>query len=288
MKLTIEEYEQAIKKYSTEDEQVIASYIFGSILDNTNEAKDVDVAFLLKGGEDINGFQYSVKIDAALCQLTNKDHFDIIILNNAPWAFRYDIITKGKLIFCRDDTQRQEFEALVCRQYSGFKRHLEHYDEYLQKRIREGVQRVMFNREIVFQRVDRAEMAIKKLSQLKEIPETNFLVNSHNVALAEHYLRVGVDSLVDLANHIIAVQGLGRPGSSKEIGNILGRANIIPQDFIKKCVELIKLRDRLTHLYWEVEPAEVYGVIQNELLSITNFLNCLLRYVEEHSSPQDN
>ena len=284
MKITLEECKQAIVEYSSKDTQVIASYLFGSILTDEIEAEDVDVAFLLEGGDSINGFQYSIKIDTGLCQLTGKDHFDVIIINNAPSAFQYDIITKGQLIFCHDEKQKQAFESLVCREYSGFKHYLEYYDDYLQKRMNGENQRMMFNREIVFQRVNRAEMSLKKLSQLKEIPETNFIVNPHNVALAEHYLRVSVDSLVDLSNHIIAVQGLGRPGSSREIGNILGQANVIPPDFVKKCIALIKLRDRLTHLYWEVEPTEVFEVLQQELINITTFLNCLLQHVENHSS----
>lgn len=286
MKITLEECKQAIIEYSSKDKQIIASYLFGSILTDITEAEDIDIAFLLEGENSINGFQSSIKIDAGLCQLTGKDFFDVIILNNAPAAFRYDIITKGQLIFCCDEKQRQAFESLVYREYSGFKHYLEYYDNYLQKRISGGNQKVMFNREIVFQRVNRAEMSLKKLSQLKEIPEINFVVNSHNIALAEHYLRIGIDSLVDLSNHIIAVQGLGRPGSSREIGNILSYANIIPLDFVKKCVELIKLRDKLTHLYWEVEPTDIFEVLQQELPNITALLNCLLQYVENQSDNQ--
>ncbi|MFH1963518.1 MAG: HepT-like ribonuclease domain-containing protein [bacterium] len=284
MKITLEECKQAIIEYSSKDPQVIASYLFGSILTDITVAEDIDIAFLLQGEDSVNGFQSSIKIDAGLCQLTGKDHFDVVILNNAPAAFRYDIITNGQLIFCCDEKQRQEFESLVCREYSGFKHYLEYYDDYLQKRMSKDNQKAVFNREIVFQRVNRAEMSLKKLSQLKEISEANFVVNSHNIALTEHYLRVGVDSLVDLSNHIIAVQGLGRPGSSREIGNILGQANIIPMDFIKKCIELIKLRDRLTHLYWEIEPAEVFEVLQKELSNITSFLNYLLQHVENQSA----
>lgn len=284
MKVTLEECKQAIIEYSSKDTQIIVSYLFGSILTDTLEAEDVDVAFLIEGGDSVNGFQYSIKIDAGLCQLTGKDHFDVIVLNNAPAAFRYDIISKGQLIFCRDEKQRHTFESLTYREYSGVKQYLEYYDEYLQKRMGGGNQEAMFNREIVFQRVNRVEMSLKKLSQLKETPEASFIVNSHNVALSEHYLRVGIDSLVDLSNHIIAVQGLGRPGSSREIGNILGQANIIPADFVRKCIELIKLRDRLTHLYWEVEPIEVFEVLQQELINITALLNYLLQYVENYSS----
>ncbi|MEK7274813.1 MAG: HepT-like ribonuclease domain-containing protein, partial [Candidatus Desantisbacteria bacterium] len=65
--------------------------------------------------------------------------------------------------------------------------------------------------------------------------------------------------------------------------NILSYANIIPLDFVKKCVELIKLRDKLTHLYWEVEPADIFEVLQQEIPNISIFLNCLLQHVENQS-----
>ena len=288
MNIDLNEWIKIIQGYSSTKDDVIGVYLFGSILTTSDlsQVEDIDIAFLLKGGESINAFEKTIELNTELCQLLNFDKFDIVILNNAPLPFRYDIIVSGKLIYSKDDELRRDFEDLSSKKYFKFKPSLEHYDKYLKARLtRKGEN--MFNKEIVFQRANMAETSIKKLNKLKELPETIFLTDAQNIALAEHYLRISIDSLVDLATLIIAVKGLGRPGSSKDIINFLAQAEAIPHEFTKITLRLIKLRDRLVHLYWEVESPEIYEVLQNEIPHISQLLNYLLKYIEKESVPRE-
>lgn len=289
MNIDLYEWIKIIYGYSLTKDEVLGVYLFGSILETTDltQIEDVDIAFLLEGGESINAFEKTIELNTDLSQLMNFDKFDIVILNNAPLPFRYDIITKGKLIYSKNDELRREFESLSTKKYCKFKPYLEHYDKYLKSRLTRKEGNFMFNKEIVFQRANMSESALKKLNKLKEIPETIFLTDAQNIALAEHYLRISIDSLVDLATHIIAVKGLGRPGSSKDIVNYLAQAGAIPQEFTRSTLRLIKLRDRLIHLYWEVESPEIYEVVQKELPNIYNLLNYLLKYVENESDTEE-
>ncbi|MEW6609353.1 MAG: HepT-like ribonuclease domain-containing protein [bacterium] len=288
MKIDLNEWIKVIQGYSSTKGEVIAVYLFGSILvsQDLTQVEDVDIAFFLEGGESVNTFTKAIELNTDLSQVLNFDKFDVVILNNAPLPFRYDIITKGRVIYSKDDELRREFEDLSTKKYFKFKPYLEHYDKYLESRLtRKGEN--MFNKEIVFQRANICESALKKLNKLKELPETIFLTDAQNIALAEHYLRISIDSLVDLATHIIAVKGLGRPGSSKDIINYLVQSEVIPQEFTRTTLKLIKLRDRLIHLYWEVESPEIYEVVQKELLNILSLLNYLLKYVEKESIPEE-
>lgn len=289
MNINLNEWIKVIKGYSLTKDEILGVYLFGSVLTATDftQIEDVDIAFLLTGDESINTFEKTIELNAELCQLLNFDKFDVVILNNAPLPFRYDIITKGKVIYSKNDELRRDFESLSTKKYFKFKPYLEHYDKYLKVRLTEKGGKTVFNKEIVFQRANISENALKKLNKLKELSETIFLTDAQNIALAEHYLRISIDSIVDLATHIIAVKGLGRPGSSKDIVNFLIQAGAIPQEFAKSTLKLIKLRDRLIHLYWEVESPEIYEVIQKELDHIYNFLNYLLKYIEQESSSEE-
>lgn len=289
MNIDLKQCIKIIYGYSLTKDEVLGVYLFGSILKTTDltQIDDVDIAFLLEGGESINAFEKTIELNTELSQLMNFDKFDIVVLNNAPLPFRYDIITKGKLIYSKNDELRREFESLSTKKYFKFKPYLEHYDKYLESRLTRKERKFMFNKEIVFQRANISESALKKLNKLKEIPETIFLTDAQNIALAEHYLRISIDSLIDLATHIIAVKGLGRPGSSKDIVNYLAQAGAIPQEFTRSTLRLIKLRDRLIHLYWEVESPEIYEVVQKELPNIYNLLNYLLKYVENESDTEE-
>jgi len=289
MKIDLNEWIRIIQGYSLTKNDIIAVYLFGSILNASDLTKieDVDIAFLLTEDESTNIFEKTIELNTELCQLLNFDKFDVVILNNAPLPFRYDIITQGEIIYSKNDDIRRDFESLSIKKYQKFKPYLEDYDKYLKLRLVKKGEKTMFNKEIVFQRANISENALKKLSKLKELPETIFLTDAQNIALSEHYLRISIDSLVDLATHIIAVKGLGRPGSAKDIVNFLAQAEVIPQDFVNPTLKLIKLRDRLIHLYWEVEAVEIYDVVQKELPNIFNFLNYLLKYIEKESNIED-
>lgn len=280
----LNEWIKIIDGYSSTKDIILAVYLFGSILETTDltQIEDIDIAFLLEVNESINTFKKSVELGSELSQLLNFDKFDIVILNNAPLPFRYDIIIKGKLIYSKNDELRRRFESLSIKEYFKFKPYLEHYDKYMKLRLI-GKGESMFNKEIVFQRANISESALKKLAKLQELPETIFLTDAQNIALAEHYLRISIDSLVDLAIHIIAVKGLGRPGNSKDIVNCLSQAGVIPPEFVKPTLKLIKLRDKLIHLYWEVESPEIYEIVQRDLGDIYNFLTYLLKYIEKES-----
>ncbi len=289
MNIDLNEWIKIIQGYSLTKDEILGVYLFGSILTTTDltQIEDIDIAFLLESDESVNTFEKTIELNTELSQLMNFDKFDIVILNNAPLPFRYDIITKGKFIYSKNDELRRKFESLSTKKYFKFKPYLEYYDKYLESRLIRGEGENMFNKEIVFQRASMSESSLKKLNKLKDIPETIFLTDAQNIALAEHYLRISIDSLVDLATHIIAVKGLGRPGSSKDIVNYLAQAGAIPQEFTKSTFRLIKLRDKLIHLYWEVDSPEIYNIVQKELPNIYSFLNYLLTYVEKESGTEE-
>jgi len=289
MNIDLNEWIKVIQGYSLTKKDILGVYLFGSILNTSDLTKieDIDIAFLLSGDESTNTFEKTIELNTELCQLLNYDKFDVIILNNAPLPFRYDIITQGRVIYSKNDDLRRDFETLSTKKYHKFKPYLEDYDKYLKLRLMKKGGKTVFNKEIVFQRANISENALKKLNKLKELPETIFLTDAQNIALAEHYLRISIDSLVDLGTHIIAVKGLGRPGSAKDIVNFLAQAEAIPQDFVKPTLKLIKLRDRLIHLYWEVESPEIYDVVQKELDNISNLLTYLLKYIEKESTIED-
>ncbi len=282
---SIDKLNEFIKEYANGKKEIVAVYLFGSALNSSMElCNDIDLAFLLKTDEIINTFKKSIELNVEIYQLTACDKFDVIVLNDAPLPFRNDIINEGKVLYCKDDVQRIIFETTSKNEYNAFKVYIDYYDKFMKERLcKEDKKMAIFNKEIVFQRANMAEISLKKLDELKGLPDVSFLTNPHNIALAEHYLRISIDALVDLATHIIAVKGFGRPCSSGDIVKLLSQNEVIAQDDVIKELRLIKLRDRLIHLYWEIDGTEIYEFLQKDLAQINDFLNALLIYIEKTS-----
>lgn len=287
MNVNLEKSTKWLVDYSSQKNEVIATYMFGSILREKKHPKDIDVAFLVSDQNTVNSLEKSIEYSTELSQKIHYDDFDVVILNNAPVIFKYDVISKGRLIYSSDDFKRIEFETISYRQYFHFRNCLEQYDNSTRKRWTNKGGQQMFNKEIVFQRANITETSIKKLEKIQELSENEFLSNSQHLALAEHYLRLGIDALIDLSLHIIAVKSLGRPGNPREIINILAQSEVIPHDFVQKGIKLVKLRDKLIHLYWEVEAVDIYQILQKELDTINKFLDYLLLTVEKEVESEE-
>jgi uncharacterized protein YutE (UPF0331/DUF86 family) len=81
----------------------------------------------------------------------------------------------------------------------------------------------------------------------------------------ERYLHLAAECALDIGNHIVSDQGLGSPGSYREIFFLLGEASVLTPELTNKMQELAGLRNILVHDYSRIDHAITYDVIQNEL-----------------------
>ena len=84
-------------------------------------------------------------------------------------------------------------------------------------------------------------------------------------AAAERSLQVAIEAVLDIANHLIAQEGWGLPGSYREALEILLREGVLPQDKAQDFLKMASLRNRIVHLYDRVDPDEVYSILEENL-----------------------
>ncbi len=103
------------------DLPVSMAYLYGSFLDDTfNKFSDIDIAILIEDLPDKHQqLQLEMKIAALLDQRFKKP-FDIRAVNNAPLKVKGEVVTRGKLIYCRDEAIRISFETYVRDRYFDF------------------------------------------------------------------------------------------------------------------------------------------------------------------------
>jgi uncharacterized protein YutE (UPF0331/DUF86 family) len=82
---------------------------------------------------------------------------------------------------------------------------------------------------------------------------------------ARYYLLVSIEACLDLANHIIATQGLRAPKDYKDSFKVLNEAGILPDDFVPTMQALAGLRNLLVRLYWDVDDRMLHDAIGGEL-----------------------
>lgn len=115
---------------------VSAAYVFGSQVDGTaTKTSDIDIAVLLsKKLTNRERFETRLSLIKNLNLNLNQD-IDVIVLNDlGSLLFKYLIVTEGKIIYCRHETELLDFEIKTMGFYFDFKPFLDSYNKNYVKR----------------------------------------------------------------------------------------------------------------------------------------------------------
>ena len=121
------------------------------------------------------------------------------------------------------------------------------------------------------------------LSLLKEIaatPSETFLNDKILIGSAKYYLQVSIECCLDIANHIISAERLRAPKDYADSFKIFEENEIIPADLGKQLQQMAKFRNRLVHLYGEIDDAYVFDFITGDVRDIQDYRSIILnRYI---------
>ena len=137
--MDLEALEQKLAEYAAE-RRVLALYLFGSAAgDRRTRLSDIDIAVLLP--DSVPKGEYldrRLEMTVELMGLLHEDDIDLVILNEAPPLLKHRVVTRGRVVFCRDERARNRFEARVILEYLDFKPVLELQYRYMKRRLEEG------------------------------------------------------------------------------------------------------------------------------------------------------
>ncbi len=130
---------EVIKKIAdtlSEFEEVELGYVFGSFYEG-GEFRDIDVAILVSGFPPAyDSAVLANKIAGELEKVLGHEfEFDVKVLNSSPIYFQYEVIRKGKPVFCRDESNRVRYESTVLSEYLDYREVLDWFDEKLLAKV---------------------------------------------------------------------------------------------------------------------------------------------------------
>jgi uncharacterized protein YutE (UPF0331/DUF86 family) len=109
------------------------------------------------------------------------------------------------------------------------------------------------------------------LGKVQKTPLQDFRNDKILVGGAKYYLQVSIECCLDVANHIIAAEGFRAPRDYADSFKVLEENGIIEESLCTRLRQMAKFRNRLVHLYGEIDDAYVYEYISTELTDILKF-----------------
>jgi len=122
--------------------------------------------------------------------------------------------------------------------------------------------------------------AVFSLVDLRGVPEKEFLQNKHLQGSAKYHFIVAIESAIDLASHIISRKGLRAPEDYADTFRVLNEGGVIPEEFSVELEKMARFRNRLVHLYWDVDNREIWNIIQTRLGDFETYLSFLGKYLK--------
>ena len=137
----------------------------------------------------------------------------------------------------------------------------------------------LVDKEKIRTKIQIIEESLKKLNLLEQVEFEEFVSDFRNIETAKHLLQVSIEAMVDIANHIIARLRLKTPKSRRDSFLILQKEGVIDEISVKKYILMTKFRNRVVHLYYDVDSKEVYEILQQDLGDFKSYIRQVVKFL---------
>ncbi|MCQ3980117.1 MAG: hypothetical protein DPW09_42410 [Anaerolineae bacterium] len=135
------------------------------------------------------------------------------------------------------------------------------------------------NENSIRQRLQRLEQYINELEKHRPVT-LEMLRNEFTRQLAvEWAFQAAIESCTDIAAHLVSVYQLGHPQESRDVYQFLIDTGYLDRPFGQAMMAMVGFRNRLVHLYWDVDVEKLYQYLQEDLKLLRQFRDFTLQII---------
>ena len=138
----------------------------------------------------------------------------------------------------------------------------------------------MVIQEKIIQKFMQLDEYLKLIDQISKTPGKQFLKDKILIGSAKYYLQVSIECCLDVANHIIATQQYRIPKDYADTFAVIEEEDLIPRELGNRLRQAAKFRNRLVHLYGDIDNSQVYTFINKDIQDLKEFKNIVLKHLK--------
>ena len=138
----------------------------------------------------------------------------------------------------------------------------------------------MVDQEKLTSRLGALESYLAELRSFREISREEFIREPTVHHLAERYVQLACESVLDIAHHVIADQGYRQATSYRSAVEILEEEELIDADLSKRLAKWMGFRNVLVHFYVDIDHGKSYDAIQQDLEDLERFAALMARLLQ--------
>ena len=129
-----------------------------------------------------------------------------------------------------------------------------------------------FDPDKLLQKISTIEDCVAKLEVLANLTEASFLVDFRNSSSAKYLLQIAIEAMIDISNHIIARERLGKPETHKQAFEKLAVAGFIQPENVPTYFLMSKFRNKVVHMYHEINDRMIFNILQANIADFQKFI----------------
>ncbi len=134
----------------------------------------------------------------------------------------------------------------------------------------------MVDPEIILAKASAVQKHLRRIEEKAALSLPAFLKDIDSQEVVLFNLQMAVQNCIDIAAHIISVQGLGVPGSYNEMFYILEENKYIDRALAEKMVKAIGFRNLIAHEYAKLEIDRVHLIANKNIHDLSIFIKTIL------------
>lgn len=120
-------------------------------------------------------------------------------------------------------------------------------------------------------RLRKLEQYIAELEKQRELDLDEFRDDFTAQLAVERALKAAVECCTDIASHLVSTYGLDQPATQRELFQVLARSGYLDKDYADAMSDTVSLRNRLVHLYWDVDVERLYSYLHSDIALLRRF-----------------
>jgi len=113
---------------------------------------------------------------------------------------------------------------------------------------------------------------LQALEELADVPRERFLNNKDKIGSAKYHFVIAIEACIDIANHIISSERYRIPRDNADSLVVLAEGGLFSETKAASYAAMARFRNRLVHLYWDVDDGLVHEYLQTRLGDLRSFI----------------
>ena len=140
----------------------------------------------------------------------------------------------------------------------------------------------MVDKTLILRKLSALDEYLDQISEYAYITLETYAGDWKTQRIVERTLQMMIETCLDISGHIISDQKLRMPETYADIFKEMHRLGVVDQDFMQRLIKMVKFRNRLVHLYWELDRETIFDFLQNNLDDFTLFQNKVVDFLNKN------